>query len=162
MDQQFRMTDSSRRSGSSRAARLLRTLQLAGAAVLALAMIGCSISKSISDSVSSPFKWSSESLDSSGGGKESYEADVRDYTEAYVRSSSDLEGFKKGLASVAEKHGISNWEADESTYTGIGAGLAKAQVKESQLEVYKANLSKGDAAKSAAIQKEYDQYKKEM
>jgi hypothetical protein len=124
-------------------------------------MIGCSISNSISDSVSSPFKWSSDSLSSSGGGKEKYEGDVRDYTEAYVRSSSDIEGFRKGLASIAEKHGISNWEADEATYTGIGEGLAKAQVKEAQLEVYKANLSKGDATKAAAIQKGYEKFMKE-
>jgi hypothetical protein len=154
---QQRGTVSSRRAGVCPASRFLRALQLAGATVLTLAMIGCS---SISDSVSSPFKWSSESLSSSGGEKEAYQGDVRDYTEAYVRSSSDLEEFRKGLASIAEKHGISNWEADEATYTGIGAGLAKAQVKESQLEVYKANLSKGDAAKANAIQKGYEQYKK--
>ncbi len=157
MEQHFNTKDSSR----PRARRLLRTLQLAGAALLALAVIGCSISKSISDSVSSPFKWSSESLSSSGGGKESYQADVRDYTDAYVRSSSDVEGFRKGLASIAEKHGISNWEADEATYTGVGAGLAKARVNETQLDVYKTNLSKGDATKARAIQNGYDQFMKE-
>lgn len=161
MNQLFRMMDSSRQSGLHPAPRLLRTLQLTGATVLALAMIGCSISNSISDSISSPFKWSSESLSSSGGGKEAYQGDVRDYTEAYVRSSSDFEGFTKGLASLAAKHGISNWEADEGTYTGIGQGLAKAQVKQTQLEVYKTNLSKGDAVKATAIQKGYEQYKKE-
>jgi len=159
MSRQVDTMDSSHRAGMSPASRCPRTLQLAGAAVLALAMAGCSISNSISDSVSSPFKWSS---DSSKGKKEAYQGDVRDYTEAYVRSSSDIEGFRKGLASLAEKHGISNWEADEATYTGIGEGLAKAQVKETQLEIYKSNLSKGDAVKATAIQKGYDHYKKEQ
>ena len=138
-----------------------RSAQLAAGAVIILALSGCSISGSISDSISSPFKWSSHSSDSSSeGAKESYQEDIRDYTEAYVRSSSDLEGFRKGLASLAEKHGISNWEADEATYTGIGAGLGKARVKATQLEVFKANLAKGDAVKAAAMQKGYDQYLK--
>jgi len=159
MGRQVDTMDSYPRAGVSPASRCPRTLQLAGAAVLALAMAGCSISNSISDSVSSPFKWSS---DSSKGKKEAYQGDVRDYTEAYVRSSSDIEGFRKGLASLAEKHGISNWEADEATYTGIGEGLAKAQVKETQLEIYKSNLSKGDAVKATAIQKGYDHFKKEQ
>jgi hypothetical protein len=158
MRQQFRMMDPSRQPSLSPAPRLPRALLLAGAAVFALAVAGCSIS----ESASSPFKSSSASFDSSSrGAKESYQNDVSDYTEAYARSSSDLEGFRKGLASIAEKHGISNWEADEATYTGIGAGLAKAQVNETQLEVYKNNLSKGDDVKATAIQKGYDQNKKE-
>ncbi len=139
-------------------ARARGVLLAAAAGVTVLVLSGCSISGSISDSISSPFKWSSSSLK---GEKESYQEDVRDYSEAYVRSSSDLEGFKKGLASLALKHGISNWEADEATYTGIGAGLAKAKVKTTQLEVYKTNLAGGDATKAAAMQKGYEQYLKE-
>lgn len=149
----------SRRAGVFPATPCLKMMQLAGAAVLALAIMGCSISNSISDSVSSPFKWSSQSSGSSNE-KESYQGDVRDYTEAYGRSSDDLEGFQKGLASLARRHGISNWEADEATFTGIGEGLAKAQVKETPLEVYKQNLSNGDAVKTSAIQKGYERYKK--
>lgn len=137
-----------------------RVLLLAGAAVVVLAMTGCSISNSISDSISSPFKWSSQSSKSSDE-KESYKSDIRDYTEAYVRSSNDVAAFRNGLASIAQKHGISNWEADPTTYTGIGQGLGKAHVKQAQLEVYKANLAGGDAAKAAAIQEGYNEYYKE-
>lgn len=160
MDRLNGTTVSSRRAGACLASRRRRTLQYAGTAVLALAMIGCSISNSISDSVSSPFKWSSRSSKSNNE-KESYQGDVRDYTEAYTRSSSDIEGFRKGLTSLAQKHGISNWEADDTTYTGIGQGLAKARVKKTQLEVYETNLAGGDAVKAVAIQKGYDQYQKE-
>jgi hypothetical protein len=160
---QIGMMISSRQTGMSPVSRNSKTLQLAAAIILTATLSGCSISASLSDSVSSPFKWSSDSLSSSSkGAKESYQSDIRDYTEAYVKSSSNPDDFKKGLASVANKHGISNWEADEATYTGIGAGLAKAQASEMQVEVYKTNLSQGDAVKASAIQKGYAQYKKEQ
>ena len=123
---------------------------------LLCAVTGCSISTSISDSVSSPFKSSSDSSTSSPADRtESYLYDIRDYTEAYVKSSSDIEGFKKGLASIAEKHGVTNWEADQTTFRGIGKGLAKAGATQMQVEVYKTNLAMGDPVKSAAIQKGY-------
>lgn len=143
----------------SRGRSIARRLQVAGAAGIVLAMTGCSISDSISDSISSPFKWSSDSSRSSRDNKESYQGDVRDYTEAYVRSNDNVRGFRNGLASIAEKHGISNWEADTATYRGIGQGLGKAKVKQAQLEVYKSNLAGGDATYAAAMQKGYDQYK---
>ncbi len=133
-----------------------------GTVMLLCMLSGCSLSTSISDSVSSPFKWSSDSSRSSLEGKEeAFQSDVRDYTEAYVRSASDVEGYKKGLATLAAKHGITNWEADQATYLGIGEGLGKAQVKDLQLEAYKMNLSGGDAAKASAIQKGYEKYRKE-
>jgi len=141
-----------------------RMLLMAGSAVLALAVTGCSISVSSTSDSSSSFKWSSESSSSSSKSsnqKESYQNDVRDYTEAYARSSNDPAGFRSGLASVAQKHGITNWEADQATYTGIGQGLGKAQVNQSQLEVYKTDLAGGDAARATAMQEGYDQYKKE-
>jgi hypothetical protein len=150
----------SHRAGKSRSHRILRALQLTGTTALALAMLaGCS---SISDSVSSPFKWSSDSSKSSSGGKEqSYRNDIRDYTEAYLRSSGDLDAFRNGLASVAAKHGITNWEADQATFAGIGEGLGKARASYAQLEVYKTDLSRGDVLKAAAIQEGFEKYRTE-
>ena len=138
-----------------------KALIVAGMAAVTLMTAGCSISTSISDSVSSPFKWSSDSSSSSSpaGKEEEYQGDVRDYTESYLRSSDDVESFKKGLASLASKHGVMNWEADQATYTGIGEGLGKAKVKDIQLETFKTNLAAGDAVKAAAIQKGYEKYK---
>ncbi|HJV34210.1 putative lipoprotein [Geomonas sp.] len=143
----------------SKGRSVVRTLQITGAAGIVLAMFGCSISDSVSDSVSSPFKWSSDSSRSSSHDKESYQRDIRDYTEAYVRSSADVQGFRSGLASIAEKHGISNWEADSATYKGIGQGLGRAKVKQAQLEVYKANIASGNATYASAMQDGYDQYR---
>ncbi len=138
-----------------------RALLAAGAVTLLFSMTGCSsMSSSLSDSVSSPFKWSSDSSSkSSEGDKEAYQGDIRDYTAAYVRSSSDIEAFRRGLASLAAKHGITNWEADQGTYLGIGEGLGKARVTAGQLEVYKAGFSGGDGVKASDIQKGYEKYR---
>jgi hypothetical protein len=68
--------------------------------------------------------------------------------------------FRKGLASLAAKHGITNWEADQASYSGIGEGLGKAQVSVTQVEAFKNNLSGGDVVKAAAIQKGYEKYRK--
>ena len=145
--------------------KALKVLRVPAIAVLLCSMFGCSLSYSsgsISDSISSSFKSVSDSISSSSpeGRAASYAGDVRDYTESYVRSSSDVAGFKNGLASIASKHGISNWEADMNTFSGIGEGLAKAKATQMQVEVFKTNLSGGDAAKATAIQNGYEKGKR--
>jgi hypothetical protein len=124
-------------------------------------LAGCSISESISKSVSSPFEWSSASIGSSSRSSspnraEDYRTDVRDYTSAYVKSGGDFDAFTRGLSGIASQHGVSNWESDTDTYIGIGQGLRKAGVTPTQLEVWKSNLAKGNASTAAAIQKGYD------
>ncbi len=142
----------------------LTKLFAAGVVTSLVTISGCSISASsngISDSISSPFKWSSDSSNSSSDDKkEAYLSDVRDYTVAYLRSSNDIEAFRKGLVSLAAKHGITNWEADQASYSGIGEGLGKAHVSITQAEVFKNHLSGGDVVKAAAIQKGYEKYRK--
>jgi hypothetical protein len=118
---------------------------------------------SISKSVSSPFESSSWSVESSSRSSspergQAYRAGVRDYTQAYVKSGGDYATFSSGLAGIASKHGVSNWEADMDTYVGIGEGLKQAGVTPMQLEVWKSNIAAGDAAKAAAMQKGYDSY----
>jgi hypothetical protein len=142
----------------------LTKLATAGVVISIVSISGCSISASsngISDSISSPFKWSSDSSKSSSDdNKEAYLGDVRDYTVAYLRSSNDIEAFRKGLASLAAKHGITNWEADQASFSGIGEGLGKAQVSATQAEVFTNSFSGGDVVKAAAIQKGYEKYRK--
>jgi hypothetical protein len=94
---------------------------------------GCSISNSsgsISDSVSSPFKWSS----SSSGGDTAYRDDVSDYTVAYLESAADIGAFRRGLGQIAQRHGITNWEADRLTCASIGHGLRRAGVHPSEID----------------------------
>lgn len=117
---------------------------------------GCSFSDSstsISKSISSPFQSSSAS---SPAGAEAYQNDVADYTYAYVISAGKPDTFMKGLSSVAERDGISNWEADDSTYIGIGKGLRKAKFNQTQIDAFATNVSGGDAKKTKLIQKGYE------
>ncbi len=133
-----------------------RVFALMAAALLAAAT-GCS---SISDSVSSPFESSAASFESSASSSpsgESYRNEVRDYTAAYVKSGGQFDAFTRGLAGIAQRHGVTNWESDQNTFVGIGAGLKKAGVSPEQFEVWKTNLAKGDAARAASMQKGYTQ-----
>ena len=51
---------------------------------------------------------------------------MRNYTSAYVKSGGDFDSFNRGLADIAAKHGVSNWESDTNTFIGIGQGLRVA------------------------------------
>jgi len=158
MGMKFDSIFSTGRASRFPAPRFLRVLHAFGAVTLLTSLLGCTLSTSISDSVSSPFKWSSDSSSrSSDERKESYQHDIRNYTEVHARSDNDVAGFTRGLASISEQHGITNWEADTSTYIGIGEGLAKAKVPQIKVDAYKATLSQDDSVKTAAIQKGYEQ-----
>lgn len=126
-------------------------------AVMALSA-GCSLSassKSSSDSSSASSESSSKS--SSPEGKESaYRDDVRDYTEAYVKSGGQFDAFQKRIGELAKKHDITNWEDSMATYEGVGAGLGRARVNQVQVDAYKQNLGKDDPQKMDAIQKAYN------
>ena len=127
---------------------------------IALSTLLFAASCSISDSISSPFESSSASSRSSGSSSparaESYRNEVRDYTAAYVKSSPDVAAFRGGMAGIAAKHGVSNWEADQDSYVAIGQGLKKAKVSPADFAVWKANLSGGDPTAAASMQTGYD------
>jgi hypothetical protein len=92
---------------------------------------GCSISNSsetLSDSLSSPFDWSSDSSDSSSGGDSAYRQDVSDYTVAFARNGGNLDAFRMGVRQLAEHRGIANWEDDATTCASIGLGLRLAEL----------------------------------
>lgn len=117
--------------------------------------IGCSFSDSsvsISKSISSPFQSSSASSPSS----EAYQNDVADYTYAYVISGGQFDTFMKGLGGVAERHGVTNWEADDATYIGIGQGLGRARFTQTQVDAFARNVTNGDARKTKLVQQGYD------
>lgn len=139
------------------AARARAFLCFSAVAALAFAASGCSISRSISDSISSPFEWSSDSSDSSSHDHDdAYLNDLRDYTDVYVRSSTDPEGLKRGVSVIAQKHGVTNWEADSATFRGIGEGLGKADVSQKEVDSFKMALADNRPIESAAIQRGYD------
>lgn len=125
---------------------------------MSIAVNGCSFSdssKSISDSTSSIIS----SPSSISGKSKKYQNDVADYTMAYVKSSepgADYNSFLKGLADIAAKQGITNWDQDSLTYWGIGKGLKKANSSGIAYETYKKNFSGGNYKKMEDIQNGYE------
>jgi hypothetical protein len=131
------------------------------AALLAVLLVGCSVSVS-SWSLSKSVRSSSRSSDSSsssspGAAEEAYREDVSDYTRAFAKShGADYRGFQADLARLAEEHGITNWEENPATYTAIGEGLGRAEVSDAELMAYKRNLAGGDTQKADLIQQGYE------
>ena len=124
------------------------------ALVLALAT-GCSISDSsvsISDSIGS----SSDSSASSSRGRDvGYQDDVRDFTAAWVKSGGQVDAFQSEIATLARKHGISDWESSKATWVGVGAGLRRGGVAGTPFETYKQNLTSGDTQRMGWLQSGY-------
>jgi hypothetical protein len=122
--------------------------------------VGCSFSASSESSAassdSSAHSSESSSKSSSPDSKEAtYRDDVRDYTEAYVKSGGQFDAFQRRIGELAKQYDITNWEDNLATYEGIGAGLGRAKVSQVQVDAYKENLGKGDLRKMETIQQAY-------
>jgi hypothetical protein len=130
--------------------------------ILLLGPLGCgslsksskSISKSISKSVSSPFASSSRS----SSPEKAYREDVRDFTAAHVQSGGNAADLRREIATLAERHGITDWESNESTYRGIGAGLGKAGYRQVEVDAFKNNLTSNEE-QAEWLQRGYKSYK---
>jgi len=136
----------------------LRSGVLFAAAALVAASLACSFSYS-SESFSDSSESSSESSSSSSPeSKESkYRQDVASYTQAYVVSGGAQGTFLNGVADLAQKRGISNWEGDDNTWWGIGRGLGKTKVDEVQLAAYEQNWAGNDPHKVGLIRKGFSE-----
>jgi hypothetical protein len=56
-----------------------------------------------------------------------FERDLRVFTAEFARTpGGSREDFLRGVARIAEDHGVSDWEADPTTPRAIGAGLRDA------------------------------------
>ncbi len=120
---------------------------------LAVLPLGCSFYYSSESSVktlTSPCRSSGSSADDDDE-KEAYRDDVRDLTAAYAAAHRDLGAFERELGALARRHGISDWEADDTTYTAIGAGLRRARLGDLEIERFATAISRGVAAKLALI-----------
>src|SRR2546428_14118618 len=118
-----------------------------------LVLVGCSLSTSSRSSSDSSDSSESSSRSSTSEERQSrYREDVRSYTAAYVRSGGQLDAFEKELGELARRHGLTNWEDDQTTYVGVGAGLGAAAVGEAPLETYTTILSLSDSPKKRSIQ----------
>lgn len=112
---------------------------------------------SISDSVWSISTSISNSSNSSSGGaakaRLAYMRDVRNLTAIYCEKDAGTEAFTADLGQVADRHGISDWAANESTYIGIGKGLRQAGIDRAAFARFQAGLgsSRSEAARLIAI-----------
>ncbi len=146
--------------------RIVRRFAITSLAATLVVTAGCSFSyssesssdssKSSSESSSSPFESSSDSSSGDEAKVEDYEEDVAAYTSEYVVAGGSPAAFLNGIGDLARKRGVSDWESDRATWVGIGAGLAKADIKGEGVAAYKAEWSNGDAEAMSGIQRGYD------
>jgi hypothetical protein len=136
-----------------------RAWALVSALVLAASSVACSISRSVSDSIESSSDSSSSVSSSSSpeSNETKYRKDVESYTKAFVVSGGSDSTFMAGIGDLAQKRGITDWEANDNTWLGIGRGLGGTKIDKVQLDVYERNWTGGDAAKIKLIQKGFDQ-----
>ena len=109
---------------------------ICAAGLAALGGLGCATSASlgsISDSVSSPFEWSSSI---SGGMTGAYRDEIRDHVLAFVESGGSVAGFQRELSELARRHGLLNWEVEPASYRALGEGLRAAGVAGDRLELF--------------------------
>jgi len=115
---------------------------------------GCSLLSSSSDSVSSSFSSSGSSSNSSSR-EAAYREDVSDYTAAHLQSGGKPDELRRAIGELAAKHGITDWERNESTFRGVGEGLAKAGYRQVQVDAFKKNLA-SNPQQAQWIQDGYD------
>lgn len=110
-----------------------------GAVVLSLALplAACSSVSKSSELLSSPIT----SLSKSSSPEAAYREDVRDFTAAHIQSGGSADQLKREIGSLAARHGISDWERNESTYRAIGEGLAQAGYRQLQVDAFKKNIT---------------------
>jgi hypothetical protein len=126
--------------------------------IAGLTATGCSKSSTSQASSESSSKSSASSSGSSSPSSReaAYVRDVRDFTAEWVLSGGDEGAFKRRVAEIAKKDGITDWEQDESTYRGIGRGLKKAGLSGQRYSDVSATLTGFDPQRTQWIQKGFD------
>lgn len=149
-----------------------RTFPVLHGTVLALALCavapGC---KSISAILSSPSDSSAASSRSISGSfdaisassgspakagfapaKLTYNRDLREFTAAFTRTSGSREDFLRGVARIAEDHGITHWEAEPTTPLAIGQGLRDANWTDAQMAEFLDQVGRDKPAARLALE----------
>ena len=111
-------------------------------------MLACQV---ISASITSPSDWVSgtghsisgsfKALGTSSGSDEkgtsentAYRRDVRAFAAQFSQAGGSSDEFLRGIARVAEGHGVSHWEGRADTLRAIGQGLHDAGVSHAELD----------------------------
>ena len=124
---------------------------LAAALVAALSTSGCKVISAVIEIPSDSSAGSSRSIagsfdaisTSSGSGgspqtpnKTSYRRDLRQYAALFAKTPGTRDEFLRGVARIAEDHGITHWEAEPLTPHAIGEGLRDANLSEAQMDAF--------------------------
>ncbi len=140
------------------AAALIATLPAFGCKVIsAIIEIPSDISAGSSRSIAGSFDAISTSS-GSGGSTEpttnttSYQRDLRQYAAVFVKGSGTTDEFLRGVAQIAEDHGITHWESDAITPRAIGEGLRDAQLSEAQMDAFVDSVGRDKPAAQLALE----------
>ena len=110
-------------------------------------------SNNSSESSSSPSK-SSSPEQTKDATQTSFDRDVEQYTVAFLQAGgTDDEAFLAGIGDFARVHGVSDWEAELSTWEAIGRGLARSHASAAQRTAYQMAWTGGDSARETAMAK---------
>lgn len=99
-------------------------------------LAGCSFSYSSgasSDSSKSSSASSGASESDPKDAKKSFMSDVSAYTTSAAKGD-DAQTYLRELGSIAEQHGITDWERDTATYNAIGTGLRRAGISRDEVK----------------------------
>ena len=132
--------------------------------LLACQVIGASIT-SPSDwvsgtgtSISGSFRGLGASSGSDGGGSSSdtaYRRDVRAFAAQFSQAGGSSDEFLRGIALVAEEHGVSHWQSNPATLLAIGEGLRDAGVSPAELDALGARADGADPQVVALVHEGY-------
>lgn len=141
-------------------------------AVLALSL--STACQSISDSVTSPSRWVADSSGASGdssdasadssnaasksssgssSGEEETEAvpearyrdDLRIASRAWATSEGSSTQLAREIGQIAQRHGVADWQASASTWTGVDAGLREAGIPAAEADRVLEGLGRREA-----------------
>jgi hypothetical protein len=120
-----------------------------------------SISDSVAGSVAA-ITGSIESISRSSGSppdaaaSAAYLRDVRAWTREFERAPGSQEDFLRGIGRVAERHGLTDWEAQPATLVAIGQGLKDAGWSDAQMRDLRERLA---AVPPAAVESVFEGYR---
>jgi hypothetical protein len=145
-----------------------RRALLVGALIATLPTFGCKVISAIIEIPSDISAGSSRSIagsfdaistSSGSGGKDeptpnktSYQRDLRQYAAVFVKSPGTREDFLRGVARIAEDHGVTHWEADPMTPRAIGEGLCDAKLSEAEMDAFVDSIGRDKPAAQLALE----------
>jgi hypothetical protein len=103
-------------------------------------------------SLSASFKSSARSSGGGGNRLAIYRDDVRAATVAAVDSGAGADDLLRRIGSVAERNGVSDWEASDDTYRAVGEGLRLAGLDARAAETFAKELAGDGRARDVLLE----------